>query len=70
MVAVATGNNDYSQCDVYEWRNLTALACGGYHTVGLCKDGTVVATGNNEYGQCNVHTWRNIVSVICGDIIQ
>lgn len=29
VVAVATGNNDYGQCNVYEWRNITAIACGG-----------------------------------------
>ncbi len=33
-------------------------AAGGYHTVGLKKDGTVVAVGYNDYGQCDVAGWN------------
>ena len=33
------------------------VTAGGYHTVGLKFDGTVVALGGNTYGQCNVAGW-------------
>lgn len=33
------------------------------HTVGLCKDGTVVAAGSNDEGQCNVSEWREIIAI-------
>ncbi len=44
----------------------TQVAGGGYHTVGLKTDGTVVAVGNNFYGQCNVSSWTDIIQVATG----
>ena len=47
--------------------NVTPMvAAGGYHTVGLKSDGTVVAVGNNDYGQCNVGSWTDIIQVAAG----
>ena len=43
-----------------------ALAAGGWHTVGLRNDGTVVATGRNGDGECNVDSWTDIVAVAAG----
>ena len=43
-----------------------AVAAGGYHTVGLKSDGTVVACGWNERGQCNVSGWTDIVAIAAG----
>ena len=60
---VATGDNNYKQCDVSSWTDIVAVACGLYHTVGLKKDGTVVATGQWVYNQCNVSSWKDIVAV-------
>jgi alpha-tubulin suppressor-like RCC1 family protein len=60
---VATGDNNFGQCNVSSWTDVVAVVCGYYHTVGLKKDGTVVATGDNDQGQCNVSTWKNIVAV-------
>ena len=57
---VATGINDYGQCDVSDWTDIVAIAAGEYHTVGLCLDGTVVATGRNNEGECDVSDWNNI----------
>ena len=37
------------------------------HTVGLCKDGTVVATGDNNAQQCDVGSWTDIVAIAAGD---
>ena len=66
--AVATGENDYGQCDVSGWRDLVAVSAGLYHTVGLRSDGTAVATGYNYYGRCDVSDWRGLVAVSAGHI--
>src|SRR4030065_497411 len=50
---VAMGKNDEGQCDVGGWTNITQIAAGGAHTVGL-KNGTVVATGRNNEGRRSV----------------
>ena len=42
------------------------VSAGGYHTVGLRSDGTVVAVGYNTYGQCNVGGWTGINQVAAG----
>ena len=63
---VATGNNDYGQCDVSDWSDIVSISCGYNHAVGLKSDGTVVVTGNNDYGQCDVSNWKDIVSISCG----
>jgi len=42
------------------------LAAGGWHTVGIEPDGTVVAVGANAYGQCNVGGWTNITQIAAG----
>ena len=42
------------------------IAAGGYHTVGLKSDGTVVAVGENDDGQCDVSGWRDIVAIAAG----
>ena len=42
------------------------VATGGYHTVGLKFDGTVVATGLNTSGQCDVDGWENTINVAAG----
>ena len=34
------------------------VAAGGYHTVGLKSDGTVVAVGDNHHGECNLFDWH------------
>lgn len=49
------------------WRNVTKLACGIYHVVGLCKDGTVVASGIEHSNECHVSTWKDIVSIYASD---
>jgi hypothetical protein len=39
------------------------VAAGGYNTLGVESDGTVIATGYNDYGQCNVSGWTDIIQV-------
>ena len=45
------------------WTDMTQLAMGNGHTVGLRSDGTVVAAGNNHCGQCNVEEWKDVVYI-------
>jgi len=42
------------------------VAAGGYHTVGLKSDSTVVAVGDNYDGQCDVGGWTDIVQIAAG----
>ena len=42
------------------------VAAGGYRTVGLKSDGTVVAVGDYGEGQCEVSGWTDITQVAAG----
>ena len=61
--AVATGWNQYKQCNVNSWTDIVAVAAGSNNTFGLRQDGTVVATGLNNSNQCDVGSWKDIVAV-------
>lgn len=63
---VATGSNQYGQCNVSGWSNVVSVSAGSGHTVALKADGTVVAAGWNKDDQCNVSGWRDIVAVSAG----
>ena len=43
------------------------VAAGGYHTVGLQSNGTVVAVGDDTHGQCDVGDWEDIIQVAAGE---
>ena len=60
---LATGENEYGQCNVSSWEDIVAIDNSYGITVGLKSDGTVVAVGDNEYGKCNVSKWTNIVAI-------
>ncbi len=64
---VAAGSNKYGQCDVSDWKDITAVSAGAYFTLGLKSDGTVVAAGSNSFGQCNVSDWKNVTKITAGD---
>jgi alpha-tubulin suppressor-like RCC1 family protein len=55
-----------AESDVGEWTDIIQVSAGGWNTVGLKSDGTVVAVGNNEYEQCNVGNWTDIIQVTAG----
>jgi alpha-tubulin suppressor-like RCC1 family protein len=59
-------NVQCGQCNVGEWTDIIQVATGGWHTVGLKHDGTVVAVGQNYDGQCNVDGWTHIIQVAAG----
>ena len=61
-----TMNGNYEITAVFAPRFMTSA--GGYHTVGLRSDGTVVAVGYNGNGQCNVGGWANIIQVSAGKL--
>jgi PKD repeat protein/alpha-tubulin suppressor-like RCC1 family protein len=60
---VATGNNDYGQCNVGSWSGIVAITAGWAYTVGLKSDGTVVIVGDTSVVRIDVGSWRGIVSV-------
>lgn len=51
---IAADDNIHGQCEVSDWEDITAIACGHWHTVGLKSDGTVVSAGDNIHGQCGI----------------
>ena len=57
---VALGNNEYGQCDVGNWTDITQVAAGQWHTVGLTLDGTVVAAGG--YVCCSLPSSRCFIA--------
>jgi alpha-tubulin suppressor-like RCC1 family protein len=64
---VAAGSNVEGQCDVDDWKDISAIFTSNYSTVGLKSDGTVVIAGYNEDGQYDdVYNWKDIVAVIAG----
>jgi hypothetical protein len=46
--------------------DIVQVTAGGYHTVGLKSDGTVVGVGHNSAGECNVSGWTDISQVAAG----
>ena len=64
---MATGNNDYGQCNVEDWEGIVEIVAGSDCTIGLKADGTVVATGNNEEGQCEVENWKGIDKIFMSE---
>ncbi len=61
-----TINGDYSIRANFRAYVSRMLAAGGFHTVGLKSDGTVVAVGYNGPGQCDVGGWTDIIQVAAG----
>lgn len=64
---VAAGKSSYNRTNVDKWKNVTAVACGKYHSLGLTADGTVLATGWNYYGQTMTNQWSNVIAVACSE---
>ena len=68
-VTVLSPNTESEEKGMYQiesWENITQLAMGESHTVGLRADGTVAAAGRNYAGQCDVEDWKDIVYIAAG----
>ena len=62
----AWGDNSYGQRSL-SVSNATEIAAGGWHSVALKSDGTVVATGNNQDGQTIIPAGLSgVVSISAG----
>ena len=48
---------------IENWTDLTDLALGEEHILGLRSDGTVLTAGDNAFGQCDVSDWKDIVQI-------
>ncbi len=52
---IGWGDNGLGQCNIPSPNTgFTAVAGGGWHSLGLKQDDSIVAWGYNDYGQCNV----------------
>lgn len=65
VVVVGDTDIEDGKYDVSGWKNIVSVSVGGWFTVGLKANGTVIATvykGNREfnYSQCDVSDWKNI----------
>ena len=66
---LVTGNNEYGQCNVQNWKNdVIAIATARKITAGLRSDGTVLVDGFNCRGQIAYPDWTEIVGIwVCED---
>lgn len=66
-IVKAFGDFTYGQEETNNWTDIVDVSTGGYHTISLKKDGTVVACGDNSFGQLDVSDWSDIVAIEAGD---
>ena len=59
----AFGGNEFGQCNIENWSNLSKIVAGYEHTVGLFKDGTAKAVGKNNGRQCAVVGWTDLIDI-------
>ena len=64
---VATGNNQYGQCDTQDWTDIIAIAAGGALTAGVRKDGTVLLLPEGD-PDLDVSGWTDIIAVDAGEM--
>jgi hypothetical protein len=61
------GNNDFGQAVAPPLTNGIAIAAGGFHSLALRADGTVLAWGDDWDGQCDVPSGlSNVVAIAAG----
>ncbi len=47
---VAVGNNDYSQCDLQNWKDIEKVYAGKYYSLGIDEKGKIFVKGQ-EYDE-------------------
>ena len=52
--------------DVQRWSDVTAIAAGKRHIIGLRKGGGVLVDGDNSDGQCSLRDWSGITAIAAG----
>ena len=57
---IAYGKNKHSQCNVADWRDVSAIACSPSLSIGLTVDRTVLCTNSNG----SRYPWKNIVQIV------
>ena len=62
----AVGNHSEGQCDVRDWKDITAIAIGLTFTIGLKKDGTVVTAGKLRGQKFRLDHWTGITAIAAG----
>ena len=60
---IGCGNDDYDQCKVTKWKNITTLSAGSAHILGLDKNGKAFATGFDPNGRCKMGGWKDLQSI-------
>lgn len=46
---VATGNNDFGQCDISTWKNMICVSAGSDYTIGMNDNYEILIQGNNYW---------------------
>ena len=67
---VVVAGRDALNESVSSWRDVTMLALGINHILGLTQDGRVLSAGTNLSGCCETGDWENIVSVWADDSLS
>ena len=58
-------NSAYNN-EIKIWKDITDIAIGYDHIVGLHSDGTLISAGRNKYSQCDIYDFKDIVDVKAG----
>ena len=66
---VVAGREALSE-SVSSWEEVTMLALGINHILGLTQDGRVLSAGTNQEGCCETGDWENIVSIWADDYLS
>lgn len=62
----AIGANKYGQCNVQDWKEITAIAAASGFTAGLAADGKVKYAGYNWMTRNKISGWSNITAIAAG----
>src|SRR5699024_8310871 len=54
---------DESVREAESWTDIQAISVGGYHIVGLKRDGTVVSAGADTWGENAVGDWTDVIQI-------
>lgn len=64
-VAIMPGTHPLAQA-VSGWQQITKVAAGECHALGLCADGTVRYAGDDAAHAAQVGAWKNVVDIAAG----